>query len=241
MRTGGEILQGVIVRGNIATTSSYYTDANLRTYINDAYRWAVSLHKWPFTEGRNSTTFASLVTNDAGDLQGQLPEGWRTDSVRMLQIGGKRLQKLNLEDYQIFREDRASANDRVFADLGRLYFVNPGIDLSGTVTAYGQYTPALLDLGEGTSSTDTTVFSDSEEEGNEAICYAALAYGKMKEKKNVNEAQFYQTKAVEILEGIWKRTQDEQFAYQTKDRGMFYRFDVLRGEKYGDITKRDQF
>lgn len=237
MRTGGDIITQVLARGSITTTSGFYTDAVIRDSINAAYKWASAQHKWPFTEGRVSTTFASLVTNPSGDLEGELPEGWRTDSIRMLQIGGKRVKKLNLEDYQIFREERSDADDRVFSDLGRLYFVNPQIDLSGTVTAYGQYTPASIDLTDSTSSTSLTVFSDNEEEGNEAICEEALSYLKTENKKERHES------AIALLEGIWKRVSDEKFGYQSHPvrGGMWERFDVLEGVQRDELYKRDQF
>lgn len=241
LKTGGDILNAVIVRGNIATTSAYYSDAVLQANVQDAYMWAAAFKKWAFTEGRQATTFASLVTNAEGDLEGSYPEGWRTDSIRFLIIGSKRVQKINFEDFRIFRENTPSGNDRIFADLGRLYFVNPQIDLSGTVTAYGQFTPIKLDLTDGISSTAETVFSNNEEEGNEAIVLEALSYCKMKEKKSVGEAEYLHKRAEAILNQIWNRVNGEQFAYQTKNRGMFERFDVLKGERYSDVIKRDQF
>lgn len=241
LKTAGDILNAVIVRGNLATTSAYYSDAVVRANIQDAYRWATGYKKWAFTEGRQATTFASLITNPDGDLEGVYPEGWRTDSIRFLIIGTKRVQKVNFEDFRIFREETPSGNDRIFSDLGRLYFVNPQIDLSGTVTAYGQFTPIQLDLTDSTSSTGETVFSNNEEEGNEAIVYEALSYCKMKEKKNLGEAEYYHKRATAILDQVWKRVNDEQFAYHTKNRGMFERFDILKGERYSDVIKRDQF
>lgn len=242
LRTGGDLITQVLARGNISTTSGYYTDTIIQNNVQAGYRWATSFHKWPFTEGRASTTFASLATNTAGDLEGEYPEGWKSDSIRMLQIGGKRVKKLNLEDYQIFREDLSGSDDRVFSDLGRLYFVNPNIDLSGTVTAYGQYTPAPLDLSDGTSSTSLTVFSDHEEDGNEAIVYEALSYGKLQEKKP-QEAQYLHERAVQLLQGMWKRHEDEQYKYATHPArgGMWDRFDVLRGVEKDQLFKRDQF
>lgn len=234
LNTLGDIQDEFLVRGNITTTSGFYTDTIIKDWQKIAHDWAVAFHKWPFTEGRVSTTF-STATNDIGDVVLPYPEGWKADSIRLLQIGGKRLQKITLEDYQIFREDQPSADDRVFSDFGLEYYINPKADVSGTVVAWGQYTPAI----DVTDNSATTVFSLAGNEGNEAIVNEMLSYSNVKEKK-ANEATYFHQKAMEILEGIWKRYEGEQYGYQTKDRGMWKRIDIISGNPLTDF-KRDQF
>ena len=232
LRTGGDILDQVLVRANVTTTATgLYTDAILKDWGNDAHRWAAAQRKWPFTEGRVSTTFASEETT--------YPEGWKSDSIRLLTIGGKAYQKLDFTSYQTFKEDRPDADDRVYSDFGGILYVNAN-GTSGTMIAYGQYTPAELDLSDLTSASALTVFSDKDEEGNEAIVEEILKYAYIREKKP-DEAQLHHQRAVDIVEGIWKRYSDEQFGYHSSGEGMWKRIDVLQGASQEENLKRDQW
>ena len=232
-----DILTEVLVRNNRTTTDSFITDSMLMSWANDAHLWASAYHKWPFTEGRISTTF----TTGSGENSDEWNfEGYKTDSFRIVQVGGKRLEKLNFEDYQIMREESPEADDRVFSDFGRTVFINPMADVSGTLTAWGQYQPILEASDFGT--TTTTIFSGYDEEGNEAIVEKISGYLKRREHL-AQEAELHDKRAEIKLEEVWKRIQDEQYAYKTHpDRGgMWERFDVLDGRKWSDEIKRDQW
>lgn len=231
IKTFGDIRNEIIVRSGISTTTTFVTDTMIDDWVLGAYTWASAYHKWPFTEGRVSTTFSSVEEWSF--------EGYKADSFRLVQIGGKRLKKLDFSNYQIFREEQPDGDDRVFSDFGKLVFINPNVDLSGTLTAWGQYLPAETDT---TDYTVKTVFSDNDEDGNEAIVNEALSYLKLRERK-LNEADYHHNKAIEKLEGIWKRVLDEQYQYQTHpdSGGMFERVDVLKGAMEDDLFKRDQF
>lgn len=223
-----DIVNQVLVRLGASTTLGYYTDTMMLDWFKLAHKYATSYKKWPFTEGKESTTFSSSTE------EYEYPEGWRPDSIRMLQVGGKRHQKLNFEDYQRFREDNPSSSDRVFSDYVDRYFINPNTDASGTITVWGQYTPYF----DVTDEDFTTVFSDVEEDGNEAIVQKMMGYAMEKEKKTQESMACY-AKSKELLDGIWKRIQDEQYAYQTKNRGMFKYFDVITGS--GSNEDENQF
>lgn len=231
LNTAYEIMDEVLVRAGVtSTTTGLYTDTILRDWVAMAHRWGASRHKWPFTEGRVSTTYASSEEN-------QYPEGWKPDSIRILTVGDKRFRKLNYLDYQQFREERPDDTARVFSDFGLTYFVNPNADVSGTTVLYGQYVPIDLDM---TDSTATTIFSNRDEDGNEALVEEVLCYAKRREKK-MDESAVHHQRAMELLDGIWKRITDEQYAYQTKDRGMFEYFDVLDGSFEDQFIRRDRF
>lgn len=246
LRTTGDIITEVLVRNNRTTTDGFITDTIIQGWLKDAHMFTTSYHKWPVTEGRASTTFASYVTNEDGYLQGTYFEGWKSDSIRALTIGGKKVTKTNFYKFQKFLEDNPNATDRIFTDRARIIYVNPNIDLSGTVTAWGQYSP-ILDV---TDMTATTVFSDADEEGNEAIVHEMSSYMFDRESpstslvrgKQVSPSIVKHQKAIEILDLMWKRVGDEQFGYNTtQDDGMFKRFDVLRGGFKEDLFRRDQF
>ena len=230
--TFGDIRTDVIRKLGIATTDANYTEAILDSWIKSGTRWATSFKKWPHTEGRVSTTYTSASEDWSF-------EGYKADSFRLVQIGGKRLEKLTFEDYQIFKEEDNTGTDRVFSDFGNLVFINPLVDLSGTLTAYGQYTPADIDV---TDLTATTVFSNRDEEANEAIVEETLSYAKVRDQKE-QEAQVHHERAIAILNNLWTRLQDEQYGYKTHRTrgGMFRRLDVIDSGIEGDSLNRDQF
>lgn len=231
LKTIYDIRNDVLVKLNQSTTYAFYSETILNDWIDEAHLWASAAHKWPFTEGRSSTTWVS------GTEEYTYPEGWKSDSIRYMMLGTKRLTKLNFADYQQFREDQSSSDERVYSDFGNLYYINPNVDSSGTITAYGQYVPAEFDW---TDNTAVTVFSNREEEGNTAIMEEVLSYAYTREKR-FDVAQFHHQRAIELLEGIWQRHKDEQFGYQTKNRGMFKSFDILRGSRDNEDIKRNQW
>lgn len=230
----GDLINEVLVRSGVSTTTTtsggLYTDTILNSWVNSAHRWAASYKKWPFTEGRVSTTYA-------GTEEIPYPENFKTDSIRFITIDGERFQKTNFEDYVIFRDERPDANDKIFSDFSRIYFINPSAGLSGTLWAYGQYLVASLDT---TDLTATTIFSNAEEDGNEAIVEEMISYARMREKKT-QEAEYHHQRAQQLLDKIWEKNGAEQFAYQAKDRGMFSRVNIVNGRRWSDEIKRDQF
>ncbi len=246
LRTVGDIITEVLVRNNRTTTNGFISDTMLQGWVKKAHMFVTSYRKWPLTEGRNSTTFASFVTNEDGYLEGSYPEGWKSDSIRSLTIGGKAVTKTNFYKFQKFIQDNPNDTTRMFTDRARKIYVNPRIDLSGTVTAWGQYSP-ILDV---TDMTATTVFSDADEEANEAILHVASSYLFERESpsvsvnrgKAVSPSGAKLQKAVDLLELVWKRVGDEQYGYNAvQDDGMFKRFDVLNGGFKEDLFRRDQF
>lgn len=241
LRTKSDIFKEVLVRNNRTTTDSFISGAILDNWFLQSHAWATSMYKWPFTEGRIQTTF---TTGGGPGVDEWYFEGYKSDSFRLAQVGGKRLLKLNFEDYQILREEEPQANDRVFSDFGRVVYINPNIDASGTLVAYGQ----LLTAVDMTVDNPTTSFSDYDEDGNEAIVEKMSFYLTQREERNEaiaggGKASAHAQIAQEILDRMWKRILDEQAMYQSHpDRGgMWKRFDVLKGQQQNEMWRRDQF
>lgn len=231
-----DIKTDVINKLGISTTDAFYTDAILNSWIRQGTRWATAYKKWPFTEGRVSTTF----TTGSGENSDEWSfEGYKADSFRILTVGGKRFTKLNFDDYLIFREEEPQSTDRVYSDFGRLVFINPNADASGTLTAYGQLQPVDIDV---TDLSATTVFSAGDEEGNEAIVEEVLAYAHTRERKE-SLANFHHQRAIQILDSLWERTNAEQFNYHTHRTrgGMWERIDIVEGDLSDELFRRDQF
>ena len=228
-----DIKQEVLVRSGKTTTSAWVSEAFLNDWINQAHRWAAGYKPWPYTEGRSQTTYTATEEWSF--------EGYKADSFRFMRIGGKQIDKINFQDYQLFRENQPDANDRVYSDYGGLVYINPNADVSGTLIAYGQYQPANIPDGDGATADDIeTVFTPNGDEGNQAIIETVLSNIANREG-NRQAALEKKALAVQMLESLWVRIQDEQFAYKTKDRGQYSWIDVIAGDEQANLIKRDQF
>lgn len=255
----GDIITDVLAKLNQSTTAGFYTDDMLARWASNAHSWAAAKFKWPMTEGRYSTTSTSLGSNEDGWTTLEYPEGFRTDSIRLLTIGGKHFDKKNFYKFQQFLEDNSGDSSKIFTDYTRRVFINPSASgLSGTVTAWGQINvaPLLLDTVAGVSGPNgpapeaLTIFSGVEDDGNEAIVEKILSYALVRQKAPtsfyrgnfVSAATAHAQIAETLLAGVWKRIQEEQAMYQdTLNEGMWKRFDVLKGGFKEDIFKRDQW
>jgi hypothetical protein len=235
LRTTADIIGEVLVRNNRTTTDSFITDAMLQDWLRDANNYSTTQYKWPLSEVRDqSTAWAGQEEVPYTDFT----VDFKADAIRILQIGGKRLEKKNFEDYMTFREEQPSNNARIFTDFARTLYINPYADLSGTIAAFGQYTPQL----DPTDATATTIFSNFDEEGNEAIVEKMTSYIKRREHLP-DEAELHDQRTDAVLQKLWVKIQAEQYKYQTgpSTDGMFKRFDILRGGYREDLFNRDQF
>lgn len=226
--TNGDIITEVLVRNNRTTTDSFITDSTIQGWLKDAHTWASAYKKWPVTEGRVSTTFASEEVSF---------EGYKADSIRFITVGDKLIQKINFRDYREMKDKTPNATDRVYSDYGKTLFVNTLADVSGTLTAYGQYQPVL----DVTDLTAETIFSSWNAEANEAIVDKMSAY--LKRRENLHAvAETLDKSAFTKLEQVYAGIAQEQSNYQVRNGdGMFERFDVVRGGFQDEIFKRDQF
>lgn len=244
MRTRDDIFTQVLVRNNRTTTDGFITDTYLQKWFKDAHNWAAAYHKWPFTEGKASTTYATTVTDEMGNTLVPYFEGWKADSIRIMTIGGKQMRKLEFQSFLRFIENNSLSNNnnnsRVFSDYARIIYINTAADVSGTLTAFGQFMP-IIDV---TDETGITVFSDFDEEGNEAIFEKMTSY--LKAREHLPDESLAHDKIAETkLDELYSRIGDEQYNYQTKDQSMFDHFDVVRGRgsnnNYNDRWRENQF
>lgn len=238
LRTTNDIITEILVRNNRTTTDAFITDSTIQGWVKDAHVWAAAYKKWPFTEGKNSTTTASAITNAEGYTSISYPEGWKSDSVRLMTVGGKRFLKRNFYKFQEYIEDNSSDTSKLWTDYGRQILINPNAsEFSGTVVLWGQFQPVL----DVTDMTSTTVFSDADEEGNEAIVEKASEYLKRREHMEY-EAQVHGQTAMAHLNAVSERIAEEQYAYQdTQNEGLWKRFDITRGGFKEDVFRRDQW
>lgn len=252
LRTYGDVRNDFLVKMNQSTTTGFYTDAILTTWFDMAHGYCAAKYKWPMTEGRYSTTSASATTNEDGYTVLQYPEGFRSDSIRLMTVAGKHFLKKNFYKWQDFVENNSSDTSVIYSDFGRQIYINPqAAGFSGTVALWGQINVAAIasDAGVGDPNA-TSIFTSAEEDGNEALVELMMSYALEKEKtpttfyrgKYVSASSFRRQMADGILDAIWKRITDEQYGYQdTQNEGMWKRFDVTRGGFKEDIFRRDQW
>lgn len=235
----GDLRTTILVRSGKDTTSAWLSESIINDMIDDANTWVSGYRKWAFSEGRASTTFASLVTDEDGLLRGELPENWKTDSIRMMTIGGKIVDKKEYTTFRKFLEQNSPTNKRYFTDLARSYYVNAGIDISGTVTVYGQYTPARIADGDANDLTEIPV--TSLDETTEALIQEVLSYIASRDQ-NDNLASSKHEKAEKILINLWNRIQEEQSNYQSASvEGMWKRIDILQGAAVDDLNNPNRW
>lgn len=234
--TVSDIQTEVLVRNNRSTTDSFITDTILDDWTRQAHTWAAARHKWPCTEGRVSTTYTSTA-DENGDIVFNYPEGWKSDSIRYLMVGGKKFKKTNFYIFRKFREDQPNDGTKLFADYNRQYYLNPNSQVSGTVMVFGQYTPNI----DPTDKTAVTVFSYFNDDGNEAIVEKMTSY--LKRREHIpQESELHDQRASAKLDDIWKNIQEEQYGYESnQSEGMFERIDVVEGEMRDNLIHRDRF
>lgn len=235
LQTVNDIITEVLVRNNRTTTDSFVTDTMLQDWLRMANNYCTTFKKWPFSEVRDRSyawTGAEEVDYTAFTVD------YKADSIRMMQIGDKRVDKMNFEDYLLMREERPDANDRVFSDFGRVLYVNPRADVSGTMSVFGQYTPKI----DATDMTAVTAFSPYDEEGNEAIVEKMTGYLKRREHLP-DEAELHDGRTDGKLIQVWEKIQAEQYKYKTgpDSEGMFKFFDVVEGGYRNDLYNTNQF
>lgn len=230
MRTANDNITEFLVRNNRTTADSFITDSTLDMWHDNAHKWAAAYYKWPFTE--NITELGTFGTERL-PYSGARDTNIKADSIRMLAVGDiadiaglTAFKRVTFREYTQYRQFTVAGVDAIFTDYGRIAYVNINASgASGSVYAFYQFLPATLGAGTG-----TTVFTDYDDEGNEGVVRMMTAYLKNREHLT-SEAEYHEKKAVEKLDEVWKRVQDEQATYQAApgSQGMWQRFDVVRG------------
>lgn len=210
-----------------------FSETELARWLTSAKDEAVARHSWPMTEIKRE------ITSVSGQEEYDYPTDLKSDSIRYLTVNDKRYQKLLFEDYLRYREDYSSGSKKFFSDRARIIYVNYlADDFGNSIVVYGQ----VEVTGSVDSATTTSVFTIAEPEGDEAIIKLAYSRALASEKmKNPAKARIERMEAFEILDDIWQRISEKQHTYQTEDRPMFKRMNVLEGGLWGDSADPDQF
>ncbi len=216
---------------NVNSSSSLFPLTLIKRAINRAYRKAGGLYLWPETEDAKTTTTQKNIEYY------DYPQNWRTDSIYKLMVGTQDYgDPLSFKDFLYEKENNIpSGLNYMFANHGRQYFIYPTPTLAGlTITIWGQKVVEALVEDE-----DTTIFSYSMPECNEAIVLEAVAILKAK-GEDETRGQFRSAEALRILTTAWDKIRKQQakterttplldvtdFFAKTNSKNLIGRFDI---------------
>ena len=174
----------------------------VKSALNRSRLKAEALYNWPALNDAKKTS--SVADQDYYDV----PETWRPDSMWRLSVNGVRYGEgddgspLIFPDYLNFKEDYPSSTEKKWSINWLRYFISPTptADGNNNIVTWGQKNGDWLSENE-----DTTIFSYSMPECNEAIILEAKAMLKQKGKEISQDNQFLSLEAKAILTTAWNR------------------------------------
>lgn len=212
MQTYTEMLAELGSRLMVADNSTLYTATRLGNLIQNAHFRATGYKDWP-------ELVRAKVTTTTTDTYYDYPEEFRTDSISRVVINEKIYEKKNYEDFLNYKDENSDSLNAYTAGL--------------TMDVYGCIQPEQL-----SQSITTTIFSKSDETGNEAIVKMALHDALI--KTNSNLAIQEENEAKTILENIWKRIANRQQSERRLNRPMFNVPDFL-GSKVSIVVPEPMY
>lgn len=215
MDTFGDLKQGVQDDITVGDESTLYPPALIARAVNRAKRKAEALFPWPELQDAKKTT--TQVSQNYYDY----PQNWRTNSIWKVEVDYERYGEdpdgspLSYDDFLNWVEDNPDSTDKKWANQWRRFFISPTPTVADLVICvWGlMVTPSLSDDG------DTTIFSYSMPEGNEAILLEAVAILKSKGEEE-KSGEFRSAEAKQILAVAWGKIQNENAKYE-KDQPFF--------------------
>ena len=199
----------------VGEESALYNPTLIKRAINRAYRKAGALFPWPeLQDAKKTSTVANQEYYD-------YPSTWRSNSIWKLTIqdsdgNDDRYGEspdgspLSFDDYLAFKEDYPNSTDKKWANQWRRFFIWPIPTTNGSnnISVWGQIVTTAL-----SADSDTTIFSYSAGEGNEAIVLEAVAILKSKGDQE-KSGEFRSLEAKQILSGYWGKIRKEMSKYE---------------------------
>lgn len=217
----------------VGDESTLYSPNVIDRAINRAYRKVGGLFPWP--ELQDALNTSTQVNQEYYDY----PVTWRSNSIWKVVINDVRYGEdpdgspLSFDDYLNWKEDYPDSTDKKWANQQRRFFVWPVPTTQGNnnITVWGVKVVVSL-----SADSDTTVFSYSMPEANEAIQLEAVAILKSKGDDD-SSAQFKSIEAKQILVVAWNKIAKEQAKYE-KNQPLFYVTDMFGGTSSEDLRGR---
>lgn len=191
---------------NVDSNSTLFPLTTIKLAINRAYRKAGGLFDWPELEDAKKTS------TQIGKEYYDYPDNWRPDSAWKLTVDDEDYgDPLVFKDFEYEKEeDWPSGADVAWTSQWRRYFIYPIPTAAGNnnISIWGiKVVPVLV------NNTDTTIFSYSMPECNDAIVLEAVAILKNKGEEE-QKGQFRSAEAKGILTMSWSRIKKSQAKYE---------------------------
>lgn len=210
MDTLAQIRQAVQDDLTTGDESSLYSPNLIDRAINRAYRKVAGLYPWPeLQDAKKTSTQANQEYYD-------YPQNWRSNSIWKIMVDDERYGEepdgspLQFDDYLNWKEDNPDSTDKKWANQWRRFFLWPIPTAQGdnNIVVWGIKAVSSL-----TEDADTTVFSYSTPEANEALELEAVAILKSKGDDD-KSSQFKSIEAKQILAVAWSKIVKEQAKYE---------------------------
>lgn len=207
MDTFDEIIEGIQDDLTLGDDSSFMGLALVKRYANRAYRNKVAaLFRWPQLQD------AKLTSAIADQEYYDYPQNWRPQSIWKLVVDGTDYEDpLAFRDYQYEKDnDYPSGWTKIWTNKGNRYFIapTPTADGDNNIEVHGQLVPEKM-----VDDDDTTIFSYSMPELNEAIVLEAKAMLKSKGEED-QTGQFASVEAKAICANSFNKLKQEQAKYE---------------------------
>lgn len=198
---------------NVSNNSSLFPIDTTKLAINRSYSKAGGLFKWPQLKDAKKTNTQTDIENY------DYPETWRPDSIWRLDIDDTQYGEdpdgspMDFNDYIIWKADNSNSTDKKWANFHRQYFIHPTpTNATGVISVWGYKNVTTL-VNDG----DTTIFSYSMPECNEAVVIEAREILKLKgedDKARENSVQMLSPAAFGILTNAFNKIRQEQAKYE---------------------------
>jgi hypothetical protein len=194
-----DMVQGVQDDLTLGAESSFISPEIIKRAINRAKRKVEGLFRWPETEDAKTLT----LTGDADYLD--FPQLWRPDSAWKLKVNDQDYGKpLTFKSFQSEQDnDWPSGREVAWTKQWKRYFAYPAFLTGDVVTLWG-----LTNLEDLVEDEDTTIFSYSMPEVNEAIVLEAAKILKSKEEEQ-NSGEMLSAEAKGIVVVAWSRIKQD--------------------------------
>jgi hypothetical protein len=215
---------------SVSANSSLYPEATIDRAINRSYIKASRLFRWPAQE------HASYTTTQLNENYYDAPTTWTPDSIWRIEVDGDIYGEspdgspMKYSDYLKWKEDYPDSTEKKWAVQWLRYFISPTPTVAGLeICIWGQKNVTKLTL-----DADTTIFSYSLPEGNEAIALEAAAILK-KKGDDKDSGGMYSSEAKQILAVAYSHIRKEQGKYE-KNLPFFDVPDYYQGNGGPQIT-----
>lgn len=228
-----ELVQAVQDDLTVGDESTLYSPALIKRAINRAYKKVGGLYPWPELQDAKKTS--TQINQEYYDY----PQNWRSNSVWKVEVDEERYGEdpdgspLSFDDYLVWQRDNPDSTDKKWANQWRRFFITPVPTTAGTNNIHVWGIKVVSSLS---ADADTTVFSYSTPEANEALVLETVAILKSK-GENEKSAQFKSIEAKQILTGAWTRITKEMAKYE-KNQPFFEVNDFFGNGNSKDLTGR---